>query len=213
MKTAVSASLLALLCLPVVAGAPKGRHRPPAAPIAPAATVTDALNQVAGKNQIVGITETSGVRFLGRVIAGDHGLYVVQTFHFAGPPNVRTEPTTRVVGSGKKRHTVNGTTRVYTDTAIPDEEAVKLLLAGVAGATTTPRELAGPRAMLSPADVKFIQALSPPIAPKMPKGPAGQSVLVSPTAAKQLGWRITSVWPAAKTDASTPDAPPTSSTP
>ncbi len=196
MKTAIAAVLLAL-CLPAVAGAPKDKHKTPAVPV----TVADALNQVTGKNQIVGITETSGTRFLGRVLSGDSGLYILQTFHFAGQPLVTTQQTTWTTGSGRKRRTQHGTTRIYTDTTIPDDQAVRLLLSGVAGAST-PRELAGGRVMLSPTDVKFVQTLTPPISPKLSKLSTGQPVIVSPTAAKQLGWTMASLWPPAKTEVS-----------
>ena len=208
MKTAIYAGLLILVCLPVVAGAPKGKHKPTTDSAAPASTVADALNQVAGKPQIVGITETNGTRFLGRVVSGDHALYVIQTFHFAGPPHITRQAATRTVGSGKKRHIIHGFTQTATETTLPDDEAVKLLLSGVAGATTTPLEVAGPRQMLAPSDVKFVQALTPPDSPKMPKPAAGQPVIVSPTAAQKLVWTITSLWPPAKADSATSASKP-----
>lgn len=132
---------------------------------------------------------------------------MVQTFHFAGPPNVTTQATTRTTGSGRNRRTVHGTTKIYTETALPDDEAVRLLLSGVAGATTTPLEVAGPRQMLAPTDVKYLQTLSPPVVPKLPKPAAGQPVVVSPNAASKLVWTLTTLWPpaaAAKTEAAKP---------
>lgn len=229
MRPPIIAALIfpaAFLTLPALAQSP-----PPAAPAPPIASApataasgppASLLQSLAGKDQIVGITENSGTRFLGRVISGDHGMYVVQTFHFAGPPKTTTrtveaqparqQPHTKTytVGSGRNRQrihvvtysTVPGTKkrteRFQTDTTIPDDEAVRLLLRGVAGPTLRPREISDARQMLAAGDVKYLQALSPP-AKKGDKSVApfpGDPFLVSPSAASARPvWTMTMLWP------------------
>ena len=167
MRSLIVLTLLATTAAPVLAQAP-----PPAATPALSSTIpTILLDSLRGKNQIVGITKTNGTRYLCRIKAGDHGQYIAQEFHFAGPPRTHSETvpastgnpvphTKRVtVGSGRGRHTVSVTTyspggvikahkvETKTDTIIPDDQAVRFLLAGVAGSLRSPREIEGPEDM------------------------------------------------------------------
>jgi len=185
MRPFIICSLLAL-ATPAVAQAPT----PPAnttAPQKPADTSgppAALLDTLVKTQEIVGLTKTDGSRYLAHIISGDHGLYIAQTFQFAGPPRT----TTQTVGSGRKRRT----TQVKTPTTIPDDTAVRLLLQGVAGSNTRPGEVYGPRDMFSAKDVKFLQTLSPPQASKPAPVPPGAPV---PPPASKSAWTMTTLWP------------------
>ena len=211
-------SFLAMMTPTLAQTPPVPAPAPTAAAIAPTPPAA-LLDSLIGKPQIIGITETSGTRFLGHVISGDHGMYVVQAFHFAGPPKITTQKEaaapprqkahtkTYTVGSGRNRQrirvvtysTVPGKkarkTRVQTDTTIPDDEAVRLLLRGAAGSNTKPREIAGTRTLLALTDVKYLQVLAPP----SQKGAAvpfpNDAFLASPTTTPQHSWTMTTLWP------------------
>ena len=176
-----------------------------------APTAASALDSLIGKPQIVGITKQDGARFLGRVISGDHGMYVVQTFQFAGPPHVTSQTTLtqgmpRLTGRGRNRRyttpkSTRHTTKATEATVIPDDQAVRLLLAGVAGANTNPGEVPGTRELVSASDVTYVQALSPP--KKIAATVAKPSAPVIPGAAKPASaspaaWTMTTLWPPKK---------------
>ncbi len=228
-----------LVFLPLAAALPAGAQSPttPASPansspvsaVAPAAAggpPASLLDSLIGRKQIVGLTKQDGTRYLCRVNSGDHGVYIVQKFHFAGPPRAATETErpapdltvpyykTVTVGSGRDRQRFRVLTdaapgpaprsrRVRTEsyTTIPDQRAVSLLLAGVAGANRSPREIEAERDMLAPSDVKCIQILSPPAAP--PITPAAAMAGASPVAgsaaatssAPASAWTLTTLWP------------------
>lgn len=185
--------LLVLLAVtaPVFAQAPSSLT-PPAAPIqadappapaaVPAAITNPVLDSLIHRSQIVSITRQDGKRFLGRVVGGDHGIYIVQTFHFAGPPRAKVH----TIGSGRNRRMV----RTETSTTIKDDTALRLLVAGVAGTNVHPREIQGERQMLTGQDVRLIQALSPPSL----KPTATPTAAVSPTASP-MAWTLTTIWP------------------
>ena len=93
-------SLLIILAAPIWAA--------PALPAAPAAasapTATAAgnsaqpvLDSLVGKQEVIGFTKRGGERFLGRVLSGDHGLYVVQTLHYVTAPATVTQTTPETV--------------------------------------------------------------------------------------------------------------------
>jgi len=127
-------------------------------------------------------------------------MYVAQTFHFAGPPKVTTHTTAaaprkavhsnRIIPGGKPR-----TVTVKTDTILPDDQAVRLLLAGVAGSLRDPREIFGPRDMFSASEVKYLQALSPPAKPSAAQGITAP---LSPIASNRSSWTMTLLWPTDK---------------
>ena len=145
------------------------------------------LDKLIGKHHVIGLTLRGGSRSLGRVLSADHGLYVVQTFHYVSAPMTTpvSEPrTTLVTGRNRRRSEVTKwvTTRVTTQNVIADDVAVQALLSGVTGPSYRPREEAGPREMVSPADVLCIQELSPPAASK--------SAALSASA----GWTMKTLW-------------------
>lgn len=172
-----------------------------------ALTAAPVLDSLIGKPQIVGMTKQDKTRFLGRVISGDHGMYIVQTFQFAGPPHVTSQTTTtqgtpRLSGSGRNRHYMTPkptyhTTKMTEATVIPDDEAVRLLLTGVAGSNTDPGEVQKARQMVAASEVAYVQALSPPkktsIAVK-PSVPASPGVAL-PVSASPMAWTLTTIWP------------------
>ncbi len=193
----VSFALLAL-------AAPAFAQTPPVVP-APTTTTTTTnvgpppalLNTLVHSPQILGVTKTDGTRYLERIISGDNGFYVAQTFHFAGPPQV-TNQTIRYGRNGRQHRTI----KYRTDTTIPDDRAVTLLLKGVAGGNVKPREIAGPRDMFQAKDIKFLQALTPPT--KLAKAAASpfQSSGTTPTAKPKVSWTMSMLWPTP--DGSTP---------
>lgn len=179
MKTSswlVFGSALALLAAPVWA--------------APDSTAKPVLNGLVGKHQVIGFTVHDGSRYLGRVLSGDHGLYVVQTFHYVTTPVTTPETTTQtnyVLGRrGQVRPvTKRITQKITTQNTIADDAAVKALVSGVAGASFRPQEQAAGREIVAPTDLRCLQQLSPP-----PTGTAKwtlQTLWAAPTtpAAKQ----------------------------
>ncbi len=197
----------------------------PAAATTPAAGPSAALlDSLVGKTHILGITKTSGRRYLCRLTSGDHGVYMAQIFHFAGPPKTEKEnlaarqaaprETTRyrTIGSGRNRIRVPITTEqpgrvtkgrtveVKTPTTIPDLEAVRMLLSGVAGANHHPEEVSDSRDILTPADIKFVQELAPPAAK------SAASASATTPAASANAWTMTTLWPLAK-DAAPAETP------
>lgn len=196
----------------------------PAAPIVatpPAGPPTALLDSLVGKTHILGITKKSGRRYLCRLTSGDHGVYLAQTFHFAGPPKTEKETTAptqaaprkrtryRTLGSGWNRVRVPVTTEqpgrvtkgrpvtVKTPTTIPDADAVKMLLAGVAGTLKSPGEVPDTRDTLTPADITFVQELAPPAKSDKPAAPATTPANT---------WTLTTLWPLAQ-DAAPAEAP------
>ncbi len=205
----------------------------PAAPVTPAPAPTPAagptpvlMDSLVSKTRIYGITKTSGRRYLCHLTSGDHGVYMAQTFHFAGPPKVTKEKTAptqaaprertryRTLGSGRNRIRVPLTTEqpgrvtksrteeIKTYTTIPDVNAVKMLLAGVAGPNHKPQEVQDTRDILTPADIKFVQELAPPAAKPASPAPASTTTPAAPANA----WTLTTLWPLA-TDAAPAEAP------
>ncbi len=228
MRPFLLAALLALP-VPVPAQAPLPQAAPlsasAASPPPTAGPPASLLDDLIGKTQILGITKQDGTRYLCRISSGDHGMYVAQTFHFAGPPKVETRTTTPaaqrvahtsmvLVGSRLNLHwaqrktytTVPGgttrTTKAKTDTTIPDDRAVRLLLAGVAGSLHAPRELYGPRDLFAASDVKYLQALSPPAAAPKAAGRTASALsgsaapVFQPSASQSSNWTMTLLWPA-----------------
>ncbi len=135
-----------------------------AAPDVPAQPILDGL---IGKHQVIGFTVHDGSRFLGRVLSGDHGLYIVQTFHYVTVPvtaPVTTTQTSYVVGRrGQVRPvTKRVTQRETTQNIVADDAAVKALISGVAGASFHPQEQPAGREMIAPTDLRCLQQLSPP---------------------------------------------------
>ena len=133
----------------------------------PSPTQQSVLDGLAGKHQVIGFTERGGRRFLGRVLSGDHGLYVVQTFHYVSAPateTVTTEQTTLVPGRSHRYRpqTKQVKTRETTQTTISDDAAVRALLSGVAGASFRPAEQPAQREIVAQGDVLCVQQLSPP---------------------------------------------------
>jgi len=170
-----------LLSLPISLAA----QSPPSTAVpATANGAQSALDKLVGKAQIVGITKIDGTRVLGRILASNHGLYIVQSFHFAGPPQHQTER----VGSGRHQRTK----LITKQTTIPDDNAVRLLMMGVEGSIQKPREIQAERFMITPQDLKYLQALSPPSKKKS----AGKSTL-------RL-WTMTTLWPTTAVASQTP---------
>ena len=135
-----------------------------AAPDPPAKPVLDGL---IGKHQVIGFTVHDGSRYLGRVLSGDHGLYIVQTFHYAAAPVTTPETTMQtnyVIGRrGQVRPVTRRITRqVTTQKTVADDAAVKALVGGVAGAAFRPQEQPAGREIIAPTDLRCLQQLSPP---------------------------------------------------
>lgn len=211
--------LFALTAALLAAAVPTFAQTAPAPAAGPSTALLDSL---VGKTHILGITKTSGRRYLCRLTSGDHGVYLAQIFHFAGPPKVTKEtasPTQtaprertryRTIGSGRNRIRVPITTEqpgrvtegrtveVKTPTTIPDMEAVKMLLNGVAGSLKNPEEVPDSRDILTPADIKFVQELAPPT--------AKSATPATTPAAPANAWTMTTLWPLAK-DAAPAETP------
>nr|MDQ2688558.1 hypothetical protein [Armatimonadota bacterium] len=85
------------------------------------------------------------------------------------------------------------TVTVKTPTTIPDVDAVKMLLAGVAGTLKSPEEVQDSRDILALADIKFIQELAPPAKSKTDAASA-----TPPPVAPANAWTMTTLWPLAK---------------
>lgn len=190
-RFALSSALL-VLAAPLWAGPPKTP--------APSTPIQPVLDKLIGKREVLGLTERGGKRFLGRIVSGDHGLYVVQTFHYVTNPATTTQTTTTIVTSGRKWRPVRHSTRVTTQSAVADDVAVSALLSGVAGAAYRPREESGPREMVAASDVLCIQKLSPPAKAKTAvTPPASGGVLPpaqTPSATKPAspGWTMKTLW-------------------
>ncbi len=191
------ASCLALtaLALPAWADAPK---TPPVG-----GTAHPVLDKLVGKHEVVGLTERGGSRFLGRVLSGDHGLYVVQTFHYVSSPATTLQTTTVTTFTARGRpKTSRVTRRVTSQSVLADDVAVRALLSGVAGPSYHPHEETAGREMVAATDVICIQELSPPAKAKAP------SLLMSPANAPPLnlpastGWTIKTLWASAELPAS-----------
>ena len=153
------------------------------APMPPSSAQT-VLDDSIGKKTILGFTMHGGTRYLGRVLSGDHGLYVVQTFHYVSAPAtvpVATTQTISVAGwNGRLRPvTKRVTTKVTSQKIVADDAAVKALLNGVAGASARPQEQPAGRELVAPSDVVCVQQLSPP--------PSGKA-----------GWTLSTLWPPPK---------------
>ena len=164
----------------LVLAAPLGADTPQT--IATGRTVPPVLDKLIGKPQVIGLTERSGSRCLGRVLSGDHGLYLIQTFHYVSAPlttPVTTLQTSTVTGRNRRPSQVTKkvTTHITTQNVIPDDQAVQALLSGVTGPSYRPREEAGPREMVSPTDVLCVQELSPP-----------------PSHSASAGWTMKTLW-------------------
>ena len=182
----------------------------------PVPAAQPALDGLVGKHRVIGFTERGGKRFLGRVLSGDHGLYVVQTFHYVSAPATATQTTTQTgyVPSGRfgrlrpvSRRVKN---QVTTQKTIADAVAIRALVSGVAGPTFRPAEQPAGREMVSPADVTYLQELLPPpaaaSAPAPPSAPASTAAApasvpsstpaaVPPAAAR---WTLKTLWAAPK---------------
>ena len=189
-------SLLLTLAAPLLAAPPVTvLPAPPPQPLPPQQSVLDGL---VGKHRVVGFTEQGGRRFLGRVLSGDHGLYVVQTFHYVTLPATVTEtqPQTAYVAgrNGRLRIVTRQVkTRATTQKTITDETAVRALLSGVAGSGFVPGEQPAQRELIAPADVTCLQELLPPAKAAAPKTAAA-------------GWTLKTLW-------ASPDLPHPKKTP
>lgn len=133
------------------------------------------LDGLIGKHQVIGFTVHDGSRYLGRVLSGDHGLYVVQTFHYATTPVTTpvtmpetTTQTKYVLGRRgqvrpvTKSMTKRVTRRETTQNTVADDAAVQALVGGVAGAAFRPQEQPAGRELVAPTDLRCVQQLSPP---------------------------------------------------
>lgn len=152
----------------------------PAASV-PISSVPAVLDGLIGKKTIVGFTVHGGTRYLGRVLSGDHGLYVVEKFHYVSAPAAVPETTTQTTyAAGRNGRLRPVTRRVTTQMAsqkiVADDIAVKALLSGVAGASARPSEQPAGRELVAPSDVVCLQQLSP--------SPSGKA-----------GWTLLTVWP------------------
>ena len=163
--------VIAGLSTPVVWAAPALPAAPAAAP-APAATAAGnsaqpVLDSLVGKHEVIGFTRRGGERFLGRVLSGDHGLYVVQTFHYVTAPATVTETTPETTATVGRRGRVSYRTkkiktRETTQKIVPDDTAVAALIRGVGGPSFRPAEQPAGREMVSPAEIVSLQVLRPP---------------------------------------------------
>ncbi|MGI4787718.1 MAG: hypothetical protein ACRYFS_02585 [Janthinobacterium lividum] len=178
----VSISALMISALPVWADTPTV---PPAT--SPAMPVLDKL---VGKHKVIGLTERGGSRYLGRVLSGDHGLYVFQSFHYIGAPQT-TLQTTTVTGYRRRSQK---TTRVTTQTTVADDVAVQALVSGVTGSTYRPREEAAGRELVAASDVVCIQELSPPFKSKAAVPAASVASTVPTAPAVSTKWTLKTLW-------------------
>ena len=197
----VCCSALVVLAAPLWADPPKTAGA--------ALTVQPVLDKLIGKHQVIGLTIRGGSRFLGRVISGDHGLYIVQTFHYVSAPAntpVTVPQTGYVTGRNRRRLPVTRwvTRHVKTQNVIADDVAVQALLSGVAGPSYRPHEQAGPREMIAPTDVLCLQSLSPPSKPII-LSPSLAAARPAPTPASP-GWTLKTLW--ASPDLPAPKAAP-----
>lgn len=188
-----------VLCLISAAAAAPLLADPPATPAPAPPAQQSVLDGLVGKHPVIGFTERGGKRFLGRVLSGDHGLYVVQTFHYTSTPAPVTETTPQTTTqtttpqttyrTGQNRRLRRVTRRVKTQATtrktIADAAAVRALLSGVAGPSFVPTEQPAEREIVAPADVTYLQELVPPVAATAaaPKATGG-------------GWTMKTLWPA-----------------
>ncbi len=133
----------------------------------PASTAKLVLDGLVGKHQVIGFTVHDGSRYLGRVLSGDHGLYIVQTFHYASAAVTTPETTTQTSYIYGRRGRVRPVTRrvtqqITSQKTIADDAAVKALVSGVAGASFRPQEQSGGREIIAPTDLRCLQQLLPP---------------------------------------------------
>lgn len=150
------------------------------APTLPSSAQT-VLDGLIGKKTIVGFTVHGGTRYLGRVLSGDHGLYVVEKFHYVSAPATMPETTTQTsytMGRNRRLRPVTKqvTTNITSQKVIADDIAVKALLSGIAGPLARPGERPAGRELVAPSDVVCLQQLSP--------SPSGKA-----------GWTLMTVWP------------------
>ena len=181
-------------------------------PSVPAASSAQpVLDGLVGKHRVIGFTERGGKRFLGRVLSGDHGLYVVQTFHYVSAPATATETTTQTgyVPSGRFGRLRPVSRRVKTQETtqktIADTVAIRALVSGVAGPTFRPPDQPAGREMVAPADVTFLQELMPPPVPAASLAPSSapttSSTSLAPAATTRpaaAGWTLKTLWAAPK---------------
>ena len=152
----------------------------PTASLSPSSAQT-ALDGLIGKKTIIGFTVKGGTRYLGRALSGDHGLYVVERFHYVSAPATVPETTTQttyVAGRNGRVRPVSKrvTTKVTSQKVIADDLAVNALLSGVAGASARPSEQPAGRELVAPSDVVCLQQLSPPLSGK-------------------ASWTLSTLWP------------------
>ncbi len=164
----IACSALFALAAPLWAAPPDA---PPAPSSLPQQSVLDGL---VGKHRVIGFTERGGRRFLGRVLSGDHGLYIVQTFHYTTAPMTMTEKTPQTAYLAGRNGRLRRVTRqvksqVTSQKTIADETAVRALLSGVAGPSFFPSEQPAQREMIAPTDVVCLQELRPPTTAGLPK--------------------------------------------
>jgi len=186
---------LSLAACLVCAAAPLAAA-PPTAPSPAPLPQQSVLDGLVGKHQVIGFTERGGRRFLGRVLSADHGLYVVQTFHYTSTPaatTVTTPQTTYVAGRyGCLRPVTRQVkTRVTTQKTIADEAAVRALLRGQAGPSFGPSEQPAQREIVAPADVTCLQEIAPPI-PATAAAPKTSSVFIQDSASGS--WTMKTLW-------------------
>lgn len=187
-------SLLLVFAVPLAAAPPAAA--PPAAPPSPAPLPQQSvLDGLVGKHRVIGFTERGGRKFLGRVLSADHGLYVVQTFHYTSTPATVTETvpqtTYRTGRNGRVRPVPRQVkTRETTPKTLADATAVRALLSGVAGPSFVPSEQPAQREIIAPANVTYLQELVPPV-------PAAAAAPKTTTAAPKTaspGWTLKTLW-------------------
>ena len=217
MKTyypSAACSLLLAFAVPVWADP----AAPPAAPTpttptaaapaaaAPGASAQPVLDSLVGKHEVIGFTVRGGERFLGRVLSGDHGLYVVQTFHYTTAPATVTQTTPETVVTPGRRgrmrvQTKKIKTRETTQAAVPDDAAVAALVRGVGGPSFRPAEQPAGREMVAPAEIVSLQALRPPKKAKASPSPSSAAAPPVPASdapaapASSAKWTLKTLWP------------------
>ncbi len=192
----IACSLLIALAAPLWADtpgtpapAPPAPAPPAPAPPAPAPPAQQGvLDGLVGKHRVIGFTKAGGRKFLGRVLSADHGLYVVQTFHYTSTPATVTETvpqtTYRTGRNGRVRPVTRRVkTQETTQKTLADATAVRALLSGVAGPSFVPSEQPAQREIIAPADVTYLQELVPPV-------PAAAAAPKTASA----GWTMKTLW-------------------
>lgn len=188
---AVAAPVWAAPAAPPVSALPEPAVAAPAG-----SSAQPVLDSLVGKKEVLQFTKSGGRQFLGRVLSGDHGLYVVQTFHYVTAPATVTETTPETTATVGRRgrvsyRTKKVKTRETIQKTVPDAAAVSALLRGVGGPSFRPAEQLAGREMIAPAEIATLQVLRPPKAAKA----AAPAASAAPAAAPAADWTLRTLWP------------------